>query len=418
MRMKLGLLGEVTLMALDSLRANKLRSFLTVLGITIGVMTVIGMVSIIQGLNRTFLQELEAVGSDIIVVTKYEPGVIRVGPQAEEERKRKDLTFEDAKAIEEECPLIKAVAINLAVNPLADFPIKYQNRQAEETIIFGMNEKFPDVISVYTPKRGRFLTSADIVHSSSVCVLGFDVAETLFPYENPLGKDIRIGPERFRVVGVLEKRGSLFGQSRDNFIGIPITALMKYFPYDLANLEIIAVPRSHADLQDAMEQVSSLLRRRRKVGFGQPNDFAVYSQETIIDLYNQITGAAYLVMVVISSIGLLVGGIGVMNIMLVSVKERTREIGIRKAIGARSRDISRQFLVEAMVLTSFGGAIGLILGFLIAQLVKAATPLPASATIWSVFLGLGVSAGVGLFFGIWPARKAATLDPIVCLRYE
>jgi len=416
--MKLALYKEIIQMALDSLRSNKLRSFLTVLGITIGVTTVIGMVSIIQGLNRTFLQELEAVGSDIIVVSKYEPGVVRIGPMEEELRRRKDLTFEDAQAIEEECPSVKAVAVELVVNPLLDLPVKYQNRQSEETLILGMNDKFPEVISVYRPKKGRFILTPDLLHSSSVCVLGFDVAETLFPFEDPLGKEIRIGPEKFRVVGVLEKRGSIFGQSRDNFVGIPLTTLMKYFPYDLENLEIIAVPRDHAHLSSAMGEIISLLRRRRKVGFGQPNDFAVYTQETIINLYNQITGAAYLVMIVISSIGLLVGGIGVMNIMLVAVKERTREIGIRKAIGARPRDISDQFLIESVVLTLFGGLAGLLLGFLIALVVKASTPLPASVTLWSVFLGIGVSIGVGLFFGLWPARKAARLDPIVCLRYE
>jgi putative ABC transport system permease protein len=416
--MKLALYKEIIQMALDSLRSNKLRSFLTVLGITIGVTTVIGMVSIIQGLNRTFLQELEAVGSDIIVVSKYEPGVVRIGPMEEELRRRKDLTFEDAQAIEEECPSVKAVAVELVVNPLLDLPVKYQNRQSEETLILGMNDKFPEVISVYRPKKGRFILTPDLLHSSSVCVLGFDVAETLFPFEDPLGKEIRIGPEKFRVVGVLEKRGSIFGQSRDNFVGIPLTTLMKYFPYDLENLEIIAVPRDHAHLSSAMEEIISLLRRRRKVGFDQPNDFAVYTQETIINLYNQITGAAYLVMIVISSIGLLVGGIGVMNIMLVAVKERTREIGIRKAIGARPRDISHQFLIESVVLTLFGGLAGLLLGFLIALVVKASTPLPASVTLWSVFLGIGVSIGVGLFFGLWPARKAARLDPIVCLRYE
>ncbi|MCX7973579.1 MAG: ABC transporter permease [Candidatus Aminicenantes bacterium] len=416
--MKLALYKEIIQMALDSLRSNKLRSFLTVLGITIGVSTVIGMVSIIQGLNRTFLQELESVGSDIIIVAKYEPGIFRVGRGEEEIRRRKNLTFEDAQAIEEECPSIRAVAVNLMVDPSRDFPVKYQNRQSEETLILGMNDRFPEVLSVYRPKKGRFIIASDILHSSSVCVLGFDVAETLFPHQEPLGKEIRIGPEKFRVVGVLERRGSIFGQSRDNFVGLPISTLMKYFPYDLNNLEIIAVPRSHELLPEAIEEITSLLRRRRKVGFGQPNDFAVYTQEAIINLYNQITGAAYLVMIVISSIGLLVGGIGVMNIMLVAAKERTREIGIRKAIGARPRDISRQFLIESVVLTLFGGLMGLLLGSLIALIVKAITPLPASITLWSVLLGVGVSIGVGLFFGLWPARKAALLDPIICLRYE
>jgi putative ABC transport system permease protein len=245
-----------------------------------------------------------------------------------------------------------------------------------------------------------------------------DTAETLFPHANPLGKEIRIGPEQFLVVGVLQKRGTMFGQSRDNFVGIPITTLMKQFPYDMANIEIIAAPRNHGTLTETIEEITNILRKRRRVGFGKPNDFAVFTQDTIVGLYNQITGAAYMVMIVISSIGLLVGGIGVMNIMLVSVKERTREIGIRKALGARSADILKQFLFEAVFLTGTGGVLGIIIGFLIALAVKAATPLPASVTPWSVVLGFLVSVSVGLFFGIFPARKAARLDPIISLRYE
>jgi putative ABC transport system permease protein len=210
----------------------------------------------------------------------------------------------------------------------------------------------------------------------------------------------------------------MFGQSRDNFVGIPITTLMKYYPYDLENLEIIAVSIKHGYMPETMEQISNVLRQRRNVPFNKPNDFAVFAQDTMVDLYNQITGAAYMVMIIISSIGLLVGGIGVMNIMLVSAKERTREIGIRKALGARSGDILRQFLIEAMFLTVMGGVLGILLGFGIALLVRAATPLPASVTLWSVVLGLFVSASVGLFFGLFPARKAARVDPIVSLRYE
>jgi putative ABC transport system permease protein len=210
----------------------------------------------------------------------------------------------------------------------------------------------------------------------------------------------------------------MFGQSQDNFTGIPITTLMKYFPYDLERLQIIVTPKKHGYIPETIEDITNILRKRRKVGFGKANDFAVFSQDTIVGLYNQITGAGYLVMIVISSIGLLVGGIGVMNIMLVSVKERTREIGIRKAIGARSADILKQFLFEAVFLTGTGGILGIAIGFLIALLVKAATPLPASVTPWSVILGFVVSVSVGLFFGIFPARKAARLDPIISLRYE
>ncbi len=415
--MKTGLLGQTLRMAVDSLRSHKMRSFLTALGIVIGVMTVIGMVSIIQGLNRTFLRDLEAVGSDIIGITKFEPGV-QVGERSEEERKRKDLTFDDALAIKQESDLVKAIAVSLSVNPLENVPVKYQNIQSEDTFIIGLNEQYPQVLSVYLPQRGRFLTVSDVQRSSKVCVLGAETAETLFPHTDALGKEIRIGPEQFRVVGILQKRGSMFGQSRDNFVGIPITALMKDFPYDMGTMEFIATPKGHETITETIEDITNILRRRRKVGFGKPNDFAVFTQDTIVDLYNQLTGAAYLVMVVISSIGLLVGGIGVMNIMLVSVKERTREIGIRKAIGARSADILRQFLFEAVFLTGTGGILGIIIGYSLAMLVKAVTPLPASVTPWSVVLGFLVAVSVGLFFGIFPARKAARLDPIVSLRYE
>lgn len=414
--MRLGILREIFGMAFDSIKSHKLRSFLTLLGIMIGVMTVIGMVSIVQGLNRAFLAQLESAGSDLIIVTKFEP--IQMGRPSEEIRTRKDLTFEDAVAIQKECSLVKAVAVDLIAELSQELPIKYQNIKSHDAYTLGMNESWPEVLTIYLPEQGRFITENDVIHSVKVCVLGFDLAETLFPYTDPVGKNIRIGPEEFTVVGVLQKRGSMFGQSQDNFVGIPITTLMKYFPYNLSRLEIIATPKKHGYIDETMDQIINLLRRRRKVGFGKLNDFSIYTQDTLVDLYNNLTGAVYLVMIVISSIGLLVGGIGVMNIMLVSVKERTREIGIRKAIGARSSDIMKQFMIEAIFLTGIGGVLGVIIGFGIALLVKAATPLPASVTLWSVFLGLLVSISVGLFFGIFPAQKAARLEPIVSLRYE
>jgi putative ABC transport system permease protein len=415
--MRTGILGETIRMAVESLKSHKMRSFLTALGIVIGVMTVIGMVSIIQGLNRSFLQDLEEVGSDIIGITKFEPG-IQVGEPSEEERKRKDLTFDDALALKSETKLVKAVAVSLTVNLFESIPVKYQNIRSEDAFIIGMNEEYPRVLSVYLPRQGRFITASDVQHSNKVCVLGAETAETLFPHTNPLGKEIRIGPEQFSVVGVLEKRGSMFGQSRDNFVGIPLTTLMKHFPYDMESLQIIATPRNRGTITETIEDITNILRQRRKVGFNEPNDFAVFTQDSLVGLYNQITGAAYLVMIIISSIGLLVGGIGVMNIMLVSVKERTREIGIRKAIGARSQDILKQFLFEAVFLTGTGGILGILIGYLIATAVRAATPLPASVTAWSVIMGFLVAVSVGLFFGIVPARKAARLDPVVSLRYE
>jgi len=414
--MKLQIFREVFRMALDSLRSHKLRSFLTVLGIVIGVMTVIGMVSIIQGLNKSFLSELQSVGSDMIHVQKYE--AVQMGNRTEEERTRKDLTFEDAKAIEKDAPLVRAVAASIYVSPFDQIEVKYQSAKSDTAMVIGMNERWPTVMSLYLPRLGRFITEAEVDRSARVCVLGSELADALFPMTQPLGKEIRVGPEAFTVVGVLSKRGQMFGQSRDNFVGLPITTLMKYFRYEKDGLEIITVPRRSEDLAETIEQIRGVLRQRRKVPYGEPDDFNIMTQDSMVDLYNQLTGAAYLVMIVISSIGLLVGGIGVMNIMLVSVKERTREIGIRKAIGARSSDILRQFLIEAMFLTGAGGLIGVLVGFGIALIVKAATPLPAAVTPWSVIVGLSVSAAIGLFFGIFPAQKAARMDPIVSLRYE
>jgi len=415
-RFRLQILREVFRMAVDSLRSHKLRSFLTILGIVIGVMTVIGMVSIIQGLNKSFLSELQSAGSDMIDIQKFDP--VQMGRMSEEERTRKDLTFDDAKAIEAGAPLVRAVAVSIYVSPFDAKEVKYQSAKNDTAMVIGMNENWPTVMSLYLPRLGRFITDAEVARSARVCVLGSELADSLFPTTNPLGKDIRIGAEAFTVVGVLNKRGQMFGQSRDNFVGMPITTLMKYFRYEKDGMEIIATPRRSEDLQETIEQIRGVLRQRRKVPYGKPDDFAVMTQDSMVDLYNQLTGAAYLVMIVISSIGLLVGGIGVMNIMLVSVKERTREIGIRKAIGARSGDILRQFLIEAIFLTGTGGIIGVLIGFGIALLVKAATPLPAAVSWWSVVLGLGVSAAIGLFFGIVPAQKAAHMDPIVSLRYE
>jgi putative ABC transport system permease protein len=415
--MRVGIFKEITWMALDSLRSHKMRSFLTLLGIMIGVMTVISMVSVVQGINRSVMSELESIGSDLIMINKLEPG-IQIGEPPEEIRQRKDLTFDDALAIEEECSLIDTVALQIPLDFFSTIPIKYQSVEVQDAYILGMNEQWPQVLTVYLPEKGRFLSKPDVTHSAKVCVLGAALAETLFPHTAGLGKEIKIGPAKFTVVGILEERGTILGQSQDNFVGIPMTTLTKVFPYDLLYLELIATPNMDGYLPEAIEQIINVLRKRRKVGFGKPNDFSVSTQDSALELYNQITGAVYLVMILISSIGLLVGGIGVMNIMLVSVKERTREIGIRKALGARSSDILKQFLMEAIFVTGTGGILGILIGSGIAFLIKSATPLPASVTSWSVLLGFSVSVSIGLFFGIFPAKKAASLDPIIALRYE
>lgn len=416
MKIRTRLFLEIFYMALDSIKTHKLRSFLTTLGIVIGVMTVIGMVSVIQGLNRSIAGEIERIGSNLIIIQKNEP--VRVGFLTEEERQRKDLTIDDAEAILRECPLVKAMTIQLTPDFTRLPEVKYQNLKSDNAIVLGADENFNAVYSVYLPKEGRSFTGADVRHSARVCLIGTEVADALFPHLSPVGKELRVGQEKFTVIGVMGKRGQMFGQSRDNLVVIPYTSLMKYFPYDKSSLQITIIPTDPSKINDTIEQVTNLLRLRRKVPPNKPNDFAVFTQETLLSLYNQITGAAFIVMIVISSIGLLVGGIGVMNIMLVAVKERTREIGIRKAIGARARDIVKQFLIEAMVLTGLGGIIGITIGFALALVIKMTTPLPAAVTWWSVFLGLSVSLAVGLFFGIFPAQKAARLDPIICLRYE
>ncbi|MBC7364297.1 MAG: ABC transporter permease [Candidatus Aminicenantes bacterium] len=416
MKVRTRLFLEIFSMALDSIKTHKLRSFLTTLGIVIGVMTVIGMVSVIQGLNQSIAGEIERIGSNLIIIQKNEP--VQVGMPSEEERQRKDLTIEDAEAILQECPLVKAMTIQLTPDFSRLPEVKYQNLKSDNAIIFGADENFNTVYSVYLPQEGRSFTGAEVRHSARVCLIGTEVADALFPHMSPVGKELRVGPEKFTIVGVMGKRGQMFGQSRDNLVVIPYTSLMKYFPYDKSSLQITVIPSDPTKINETIEQVTNLLRLRRKVPPNKPNDFAVFTQETLLSLYNQITGAAFIVMIVISSIGLLVGGIGVMNIMLVAVKERTREIGIRKAIGARARDIVKQFLIEAMVLTSLGGVIGIFIGFGLSLVIKSITPLPAAVTWWSVFLGLSVSMTVGLFFGIFPAQKAARMDPIVCLRYE
>lgn len=416
MRIRTRLFLETFSMALDSIKTHKLRSFLTTLGIVIGVMTVIAMVSVIQGLNKSIAGEIERIGSNLIIIQKFEP--VMMGQRTEEERQRKDLTIEDAEAIRKECPLVKALTIQITPDFLQLPEVKYQNIKSDNAIIYGTDENFNTVYAVYLPKEGRSFTEAEVRHSARVCLIGSEVADVLFPHSSPLGKEIRIGPEKFTVIGVMGKRGQMFGQSRDNLVAIPYTTLMKYFPYDRSSLQLTIIPRDPVTINETIDQVTNLLRLRRKVPADKPNDFAVFTQESLLTLYNQLTGAAFIVMIIISSIGLLVGGIGVMNIMLVAVKERTREIGIRKAIGARARDIIQQFLIEAMVLTGLGGIIGILVGFALALIIKLTTPLQAAVSWWSVFLGLSVSMAVGLFFGIFPAQKAAHLDPIVCLRYE
>lgn len=402
-------------MALATLRENKLRSSLTVLGVAVGVLTVLAMVSIIQGLNRTFMQQIESLGSNTIFISKFSPSFGR--PPGQEERQRKELTLEDADAIRDEASSVAGVS---PLQRKISATVRYKDKETDTPVWIGVTPYYEYVQSQYVDS-GRFITDTDVRERSNVVVLGRDVVNALFPNEDPLDKEIKIEGTPFRVIGVMETLGSFFGQSRDNSVFVPITTFQKYYP-ELRPPEtvfvIIVRPKSRELVPSATEEIRDILRRRRGLAFGEPDNFGISSQDALLDVYNQLTGATYLVLTAISAVALMIGGIGVMNIMLVSVTERTKEIGVRKAVGATRNSILSQFLIEAVILTGIGGVIGLIIGEGLSYVINTYSPLPAYIPIWAIFVGLFVSAAVGIVFGLYPAWKAARLDPIDALRWE
>ncbi|HYX42175.1 MAG TPA: ABC transporter permease [Pyrinomonadaceae bacterium] len=401
-------------MAVDTIRANKLRSALTILGVAIGVITLTFMVSIIQGLNRAFAEQIESLGSNTIFISKFDPSFGR--PPSAEERQRKDLTLEDANAMRE---LPGVDGVSPIFRKIAE-TLRYGDQQTDTPVLLGVTQYFEFTHSQYV-ERGRFINEIDLQERANVCVLAQDVVRALFKYEDPIGKEIKIGGTPFRVIGVMQTLGNFFGQSRDNSLYIPLTTYQKYYPEVKAPQTvyfIVVRPHTRADVQRVMDDIKDLLRRRRRVSSNAPNNFGVSSQDSLLDFYNQLTGATALVLTAISFVALMIGGIGVMNIMLVSVTERTREIGVRKAVGATRANILSQFLIEAVVLTGIGGLAGLVVGEAISLVMNRLSPLPAYVPIWAIGVGIGISASVGIIFGMWPAWKAARLDPIEALRYE
>jgi putative ABC transport system permease protein len=405
---KTGLIKEIFLMALDSIKMNKLRSSLTILGIVIGVLTIVAMVAVIEGINASFAQQLEAMGANILFVSRHEPG-IHFGRMPEELRKRKKIDFADAAALERSCPAVAAVTPQVQYfRFLPPVRAKYLANEIDNPQVIGASHKYLQIYEEYTLETGRFFTAAEDLNKREVCVIGAEIVDALFPNVNPLNKTLAVEGRKLKVIGTLDRKGKFLGQSRDNFIFIPIGTFRKFYPgYD--DPMLIIKLKTGANIEKARDEIINLMRVRRKVKINDKNNFAIFTQETISGLYTQLTGAAFLVMVIISSIGLLVGGIGVMNIMLVSVKERTREIGLRKAIGARRAEIKRQFLYEAIVLTLSGGVIGIILGILVGLLIKSLSGLPISINFFAILAALAVSTSVGLFFGIFPASQAAKL---------
>jgi putative ABC transport system permease protein len=406
---------ESAFMAIDTVRTNKLRSLLTILGVSVGVVTVVFMVSIIQGLNKSFAEQIEALGSNAIWATKFDPSI---GHQPNtEELHRKELTIADADAIRRDAPSV------LSVSPLyrkIAETVRYEEKQSDTPILLGVTPYYEFTQSSFVD-RGRFITDLDVEERSNVCVIGQDLVKALFPFTDPLDKQIKIAGRPFRVVGVMEPLGNFLGQSRDNSVFVPIKTFEKYYPelhFPESVYVIIVRPISRAYVKSAVDEMTDILRRRRNVPTGAPNSFGISSQDALLDVYNQLTGATYLVLTAISFVALMIGGIGVMNIMLVSVTERTKEIGLRKAVGATRSNILSQFLIEAVVLTGIGGLVGLIVGELASILMNKYSPLPAFVPVWAIIVGIGISATVGIVFGLWPAWKAARLDPIESLRYE
>ncbi len=404
---------ESVMIALEAVLTHKLRSLLTILGIVIGIVSVVGMVSLVQGLNASMARQLQSLGSNVIYVTRFAPGM-QFGRRSLEERTRPPITYEDAKLVKEKVTTAGAVSAENYFS--GDTRVRYRNNEAVSPPIVGVMPDYPEVRDVSVAK-GRFITEGDDMHGLKVCVLGAKPAEALFPFEEPIGKKITIEGRTFRVIGVLEEQGKFLGNDRDDIIMLPYRTYAHLHPEE-TELLLVVKPKSSKLIGACMDEITVFLRLHRGVPPEDPNNFNLSTQDSMNDIYQQVTSGIYIAMIVISSIGLIVGGVGVMNIMLVSVKERTREIGLRKAIGARRIDIMWQFLIEAMTLTGFGGIVGVLFGILVSTLVDSLSPLPSEVSFTWIMIAMSVSVSVGLFFGIYPASKAAGLDPIEALRWE
>lgn len=405
-----------------TLKTNKLRALLTTLGIIVGVSTVIAMVSVIDGINRYVYQVLGSMGTSTVYVQKYKWQL--TGSLTREEiwqlSRTPDLTIDDARVIRE----LDEVDLVSAIQPLRGMTARYM----EKTIDVSPSGIEPEYLDIggYELASGRRFIENDIFYRSNYVIIGDLIKQRLFGNEDPIGKEIWLNRRKFLVIGVLEPKGQLMGESMDNVVLMPITTAQKYFPLRgrfgpqrvFMSIQIAARVREDVPLEQGIKSIENLLRSRRGLRFDEDNNFFLNTSEMLVSAYNQITGGIFIAMIAIASMALIVGGIGIMNIMLVSVTERTREIGIRKAVGATQKDILMLFLIEAIFLTTVGGIIGVILGLIFGGVLEAFTPLPASTPLWSIILGLGFSTIVGLFFAIYPARKAAKLNPVEALRYE
>ena len=410
--------------AKTAILGHKLRTSLTVLGIVIGVATVIAMVSMVEGFNRGVAESFESFGATLVQFQRFDP---QFGPgngrRDEEQRLRKPLTYEDAMALRAGARSIRSVSPERYWFPsprAGEIPlITFEGREATPDTVGGVTAAYLDA-NAKQVAEGRFINESDERRAADVVVIGWSIADALFPFQDPLGKRVILNGRRYTVIGVLEEQGSTGFESTDAHVMLPFFTFDRAFPWVERDfgVNIATVPKSPDLVDEVIEEGTNLLRLRRGLRFDQPNDFGIMTPDMLIGNLRAVTDGISATMVLIASIALLVGGVGVMNIMLVSVTERTREIGLRKALGAVRQDILVQFLIEASALALLGGAIGVAIGVGIAVLVRNVSPLDTATPLWSILVGLAVSISVGLVFGIFPAWRAAKLDPIEALRYE
>lgn len=411
MRITFSELGEGLKIALQALRANKLRTILTTLGILIGVLVVTVIISVIQGMNTYVSGELSAIGTDNVFITKY-PWRNLSWEEWLKVRGRPDIKQKHFEFIQKHSGLSAVVAPEIATRRT----VKYRNEDLDRVVIYGTTPGYM-ILSDAMPERGRFFNESEVHHRRNVCVIGKEVADKLYKDVDPIGKRIKIGGHSFFILGVMEERGQMFDFSMDNNILMPYTAFQKTFGRH-RSLEI-QVKASDPELIDEMtDELEELMRRARGLKVGQENNFDINQQSQLLDVYNNLTRVLWIVLIGIGSIALLVGGIGIMNIMLVSVTERTREIGIRKALGAKRKVILLQFLVESMFISSIGVILGMMISIGLALLIKQVSPIPVNISAWVAVLGISFTVAIGVFFGLYPASKASRLDPIEALRYE